>query len=359
MAQIKSLNLINFKSYSSFNKVINSKNIVLTGPNGSGKTNILEALSFFSNSKGLRSEKLNNQIKKNSNGKAVVNINLESNKLDYKLTYEVININNEIKKKFKSDEKNISQNLITKIIKFIWLSPSMDNIMYEGKSIKRKFLDKLISQYNLKFVTALNEYKTLSNERIKLLNEKKNDSWLNILESKISKILYDIYIARRSYATLINEISAQELFNFRKFIIKYKLPFEAEIKNKEICLKIIEKTILNNRSIDSLSKRNTFGINSDDISFFDIIKKSSSDLLSTGEQKSILLSIILSNCHLYKKNNQNFIMLFDEISSHIDVNNMRKFFAEIDKFDTQTWYTGTDKILFQAIENKAFFIDIG
>ena len=64
MAQIKSLNLINFKSYSSFNKVINSKNIVLTGPNGSGKTNILEALSFFSNSKGLRSEKLNNQIKK-------------------------------------------------------------------------------------------------------------------------------------------------------------------------------------------------------------------------------------------------------------------------------------------------------
>ena len=119
MAQIKSLNLINFKSYSSFNKVINSKNIVLTGPNGSGKTNILEALSFFSNSKGLRSEKLNNQIKKNSNGKAVVNINLESNKLDYKLTYEVININNEIKKKFKSDEKNISQNLITKIIKFI------------------------------------------------------------------------------------------------------------------------------------------------------------------------------------------------------------------------------------------------
>ena len=142
MAQIKSLNLINFKSYSSFNKVINSKNIVLTGPNGSGKTNILEALSFFSNSKGLRSEKLNNQIKKNSNGKAVVNINLESNKLDYKLTYEVININNEIKKKFKSDEKNISQNLITKIIKFIWLSPSMDNIMYEGKSIKRKLYSK-------------------------------------------------------------------------------------------------------------------------------------------------------------------------------------------------------------------------
>ena len=359
MAKIKSLSLINFKSYSSFSKVINSKNIVLTGPNGSGKTNILEALSFFSNSKGLRSEKLNNQIKKNSNGIAIVNINLESNNLDYKLTYEVINSNNEIKKKFKSDEKIVNQSTIRKIIKFIWLSPSMDNIMYEGKSIKRKFLDKLISQYNLNFVTLINEYKTLSNERIKILNIEKDSSWLKILESKISKIMYDIFFTRRYYASLINDISSKELFNFRKFIIKYELPFEAEIKNRDKCLKIIEDIILKNRTIDELSKRNTFGINNDDISFFDIIKKISSDLLSTGEQKSILLSIILSNCHLYKNNNQNFIMLFDEISSHIDVNNMRKFFSEIDKFDTQTWYTGTDKILFQAIENKAFFIEIG
>ena len=80
MAKIKSINLINFKSYSSFSRDVNSKNIILTGPNGSGKTNILEALSFFSNSKGLRNEKLNNQIKKNSDGKAIVNVNLESNK---------------------------------------------------------------------------------------------------------------------------------------------------------------------------------------------------------------------------------------------------------------------------------------
>lgn len=359
MAKIKSINLINFKSYSSFSRDVNSKNIILTGPNGSGKTNILEALSFFSNSKGLRNEKLNNQIKKNSDGKAIVNVNLESNKLDYKISYEIINCNNKIKKEFKSDEKIVNQNVIGKIIKFIWLSPSMDNIMYEGKSIKRKFFDKLISQYNLKFVNLLNEYKTLSNERIKLLSDERNNSWIKILENKISKILYDIFLGRRSYASLINNISAKELHNFKKFVIKYELPFESDIKNKDVCLKIIENIIMKNRTLDLVTKRNTFGINNDDISFFDIIKKVSSDLLSTGEQKSVLLSIILSNCHLYKKNNQNFIMLFDEISSHIDENNMIKFFAEIDKFDTQTWYTGTDKILFQAIENKAFFIEIG
>ena len=51
-------------------------------------------------------------------------------------------------------------------------------------------------------------------------------------------------------------------------------------------------------------------------------------------------------------------MLFDEISSHIDKSNLKKFFEEIDKFETQTWYTGNDKKSLQVIENKAFFIEI-
>ena len=82
------------------------------------------------------------------------------------------------------------------------------------------------------------------------------------------------------------------------------------------------------------------------------------DLCSTGEQKSLLLSIILSCGWIYKDEYINFILLFDEISSHIDQKNIEKFFAEVAKFETQAWYTGTDKNLFQAIENKAFFIDL-
>ena len=128
--------------------------------------------------------------------------------------------------------------------------------------------------------------------------------------------------------------------------------------NKSEALKKIENVIYKNRFIDEISKRNNFGINDDDIVIKDGKKKISSDYLSTGEQKAILLSIILSNCHLYKDNNQEFIMLFDEISSHIDKSNLKKFFEEIDKFETQTWYTGNDKNLFQVIENKAFFIEI-
>jgi len=61
---------------------------------------------------------------------------------------------------------------------------------------------------------------------------------------------------------------------------------------------------------------------------------------------------------MYKQRNIQFILLFDEISSHIDEKNMENFFIEVAKFETQAWYTGTKKNIFQVIDNKAFFIDL-
>ena len=88
------------------------------------------------------------------------------------------------------------------------------------------------------------------------------------------------------------------------------------------------------------------------------VKILNSELCSTGEQKSILLSIVLAFAWIYKQEGIQFILLFDEISSHIDEQNMENFFSEVAKFDTQAWYTGTNKKIFQVIEKKAFFIDL-
>ena len=360
MAYISKLNIVNFKSHSNFKENFkNNKNIVVIGPNGSGKTNLIESLNFFSNSKSIRGEKLTNLIKLESEGRAKVGIEISSNKNTFFLEYNLFKNNEDVTKKFCVDDKAV-KNLksINKIIKFIWLSPPMEKIMYEGKSIKRKFIDKLIAQFDENFNFSLNEYKKYTTERLMLLKEKGDEKWLSILEKKISQTIFEIFINRRIFSKKISLLSKKKLLNFRSFEIIFSNLYENYLENKSEALKNIENALYKNRYIDETSKRNNFGINDDDIVIKDEKKKISSDYLSTGEQKAILLSIILSNCHLYKDNNQEFIMLFDEISSHIDKSNLKKFFGEIDKFETQTWYTGNDKNLFQVIENKAFFIEI-
>jgi len=360
MAYISKLNIVNFKSHSNFKENLkNNNNIVIIGPNGSGKTNLIESLNFFSNSKSVRGEKLTNLIKLESEGRAKVGIEISSNKNTFFLEYNLSKNNEDVTKKFRVDDK-VVKNLksINKIIKFIWLSPPMEKIMYEGKSIKRKFIDKLIAQFDENFNSCLSEYKKYTTERLMLLKEKGDEKWLGILEKKISEAILKIFINRRLFSKKISLLSKKKLLNFRSFEIIFSNLYENYLGDKSEALKIIENTLCKNRFIDETAKRNNFGINDDDIIINDEKKKISSDYLSTGEQKAILLSIILSNCHLYKDNNQEFIMLFDEISSHIDKSNLKKFFEEIDKFETQTWYTGNDKNLFQVIENKAFFIEI-
>ena len=360
MAYISKLNIVNFKSHSNFKENLkNNNNIVIIGPNGSGKTNLIESLNFFSNSKSIRGEKLTNLIKLDSEGRANVGIEISSNRNTFFLEYNLSKNNEDVTKKFRVDDKAV-KNLksINEIIKFIWLSPPMEKIMYEGKSIKRKFIDKLIAQFDENFNFRLSEYKKYTTERLMLLKEKGDEKWLNILEKKISEAIFKIFINRRLFSKKISLLSKKKLLNFRSFEIIFSNSYENYLGDKSEALKIIENTLCKNRFIDETARRNNFGINDDDIVIKDEKKKISSDHLSTGEQKAILLSIILSNCHLYKDNNQEFIMLFDEISSHIDKSNLKKFFEEIDKFETQTWYTGNDKNLFQVIENKAFFIEI-
>jgi recombinational DNA repair ATPase RecF len=119
-----------------------------------------------------------------------------------------------------------------------------------------------------------------------------------------------------------------------------------------------EKKYFEKREIDQIIKRNSVGPQFDIFEFFNEETKLNSDLCSTGEQKKILISLILAFILLMKSKNINSILLFDEIASHIDGKNLELFFDEIAKIGMQTWYTGTNIQPFQTIENKALFVKL-
>ena len=108
-------------------------------------------------------------------------------------------------------------------INIIWLTPYMDKIMYEGQSIKRNFVDKMISQNNKFFNKTLSAYKNDIQERLSILKNSKDDKWLNIIEKKIAQNIFDIFSLRREYAKNLNQIIDEKLniSNIRKHISNF------------------------------------------------------------------------------------------------------------------------------------------
>ena len=359
MAFVENIKIHNFKSHIKFQSDLPTNHIVISGNNGIGKTNLLETLSFFSNSKGIRSNKLENFFYKDNPDKDIfVECSLKQENFSSNIAYKIYKKNNIITKDFFLDGKKISNLEINKLVNFIWLSPHMDKIMYDGSVIKRKFLDKIISNLDFNFKKNIRDFKKLADERLVLMQNQNDLKWIAILEEKMAKILFQILSERRNKISIINNISKKKLNKFREFKIIISNDQELDLENENSFIEKVKKIFFEKRNLDATIKRNSYGPSIDEIFFYDENKKLNTDLCSTGEQKSLLLSIILSCGWIYKDENINFILLFDEISSHIDKKNIEKFFAEVAKFETQAWYTGTDKNLFQAIENKAFFIDL-
>ena len=361
MALVEQIDIKNFKSHTSFQSKILSKDVVVYGNNGIGKTNLLESLSFFSNSKGMRGNKLENFFqKKNEIQSKFLKVDCWLKQKDYStnISYELINESNQVSKNFFIDSKKVSNQQVSSLVNFIWLSPHMDKIMYEGGSIKKNFIDKITSNLDLNFKKNLTDFKKLAEERVALLINNSDKKWISIVEEKMAAILYTIFIERRKKILSLNTISKNLLKSFKEFKIQIYNDLEDQLLQEKKCIEKIAKVFFDNRSLDESIKRNTFGPSIDQINFFDCNKNLNSELCSTGEQKSILLSIVLAFAWMYKQEGIEFILLFDEISSHIDEKNMGNFFQEVAKFNTQAWYTGTNKKIFQAIENKAFFIDL-
>lgn len=363
MTSIEKVYIENFKSHKNYSLYLDKKykHIVIYGKNGVGKTNLLDSLSFFSNAKGLRGSSLEEILPKDKETNSFTKIKIKIQSIDnvYDFSLKIIKEDNKLKKKILLGDKKISLADIKKHIKIIWLSPYMDKIMYEGQTLKRNFIDKMIIQNDNSFNKIIIGNKKDIAERLHVLKNAKDEKWLDILEKKIANDFYAIFVIRRQYAEELNNIISSKLKNFREVKIQYKNTlFKDLINKKDELIDLFLKELKNKRELDEITKRTNFSINSDEIIILDKKNNINTDACSTGEQKSSLLSIILANCWKLKNSNKKFILLLDEATSHIDEPNFKKLFDEVDKFETQIWYTGTNKNLFQVIENKGFFIHL-
>ena len=359
MVKIKNIEFSNFRNFKNYKTAFHNKLNILFGDNGCGKTNILEGISLIAKGRGIRNSSILNLIKKEENNFLIQN-NLEINKNNFHIQIMSEKKNDKFKKiiKINDDESKDSQDFLYKSVSYLIFIPEMERLFQSSPSYRRNFLDRLIFSGKNDYNKLVNKYKRTLIERIKILQSNKvDDHWLSHIENDISLLGLEIYNLRNSQLNYLNnELNILKKNHNFQFDVELKIKDEAfdKVMNHEIYLSILQNT----RVFDKQHGGTKFGPHKSDI--ISIINKDfEASLLSTGQQKTVVLMILLAQCNfLVNIKKINPIFLFDEIGSHLDKHNRQILLELIDRFDTQFFLTGTDKNLFSFVSTNAEFYNI-
>ena len=359
--------------------------IIITGENGSGKTNILEAVSFLTPGRGLRGarladikritpENLNDEYQPTviapvswaisaevQNGGDIIEIGTaversarETEEDDYRsFERRIVKING---------NKISSQAELGKYISAIWLTPQMDRLFRGGSQPRRSFLDRLVYAFDMEHAKRTANFEHLYKEWYRLLKEGKNDNhWLSTLEENMAGLGVAIAAARREQIAKLNtfiEHEPDDVFPSVKLELDGSIEklldtlpaVEAEDRYRQMLAKQ-RRNILYNDSVD--------GVNRTDFKVYYRRKGMPAELCSTGEQKSLLISIILaqSKCQTLHKGFAP-VLLLDEVVAHLDDVKREALLEKVRELNVQAWITSTNPELFNSLKNEAQFMEV-
>ncbi|MFN7037967.1 MAG: DNA replication/repair protein RecF [Alphaproteobacteria bacterium] len=364
---VNQLYLENFRNYKNLSLYLPSKPIVITGHNGTGKTNILESISLLSPGRGFRNVKLG-EIDRKLPGESpmawkvsalantiygpteIVTFN-ESNYTNIR-GKRIVKINNQSTK---------NQGELAEIFSVIWLTPQMDPIFLSSRSNRRKFLDRLVYNFDIAHASRVVKYENLLRERSKLLKENKYDSvWMSTIEHNIAEVAVAIACARVQTIDYLQNAINNTVSPFPKAKIFIKGDLELQVNNSPAIQleKEFKDKLLSLRSLDFYSNRTNAGIHLSDLLVYHSEKNLEAHLCSTGEQKAMLLTIILAEARCRIKRHSSVpVLLLDEVIAHLDENKREALFSDLLELKAQVFITGTDAEDFNFLKNKAEFIE--
>ena len=342
---INSLSIQNFRNHENLEIVTKKPSVVIYGKNGVGKTSILEALSIFTNGKGLRNSKLIEMIKVNEDTFCIsLNIKIEKNIfLDLCSTYSKtkktrkIYINGKEKKSFKDIKRSFPM---------LWVTPYDEKIFGGPSASRRNFIDRIVANFDLNHTTRINEYNKLLKQRSKILKENDEDKdWLNVIEDQLSKIAVSVCSSRLDIVLRLMKFLEKKSIGFPNL----RLEFLDSIENRLLIKPAldIEKELklnyLKSRKVDVLIGGSLYGCQKTELFCFNYEKNMPADMCSSGEQKLLLISIIMA-CAKALKDSTNIspIMLLDEVFTHLDSSKKRILFDELIELGSQIWITTTE-----------------
>ncbi len=363
MSFIQSLRLHYFRCYTQARiDDLSSGLIVLHGANGAGKTNVLEAISLLTPGRGLRNAALEEMQNKASPQAFAIAAQVDTGGVDVAIGTGIDPADK--KRTVRINGINVkSQMALADYLSALWLTPQMDRLFIDGSSGRRRFFDKLVFTFDPSHAGRVTRYENAMSQRSKLLREGKGDDyWLKALETQMAETGIAIAAARLDFiARLQAGIDAgdreEDLF-FPRAKLALSGTVEELLQNTPAVE--VENMLLyqlsQSRTRDAETGGASSGPHKSDLLVRFAAKDMPADQCSTGEQKALLIGLILSHARLIKSEKGDVpLLLLDEIAAHLDEKRRAALFDRLMHLGGQVWMTGTDESLFSAIARTARF----
>lgn len=331
---------------------------IITGANGSGKTNILESISLLSPGKGLKSAKFEDICRFGTDlwqtkfrlqsklGLAEIETSFFSNKKSRKLNY---------------NGSKLASSELSNLLNVIWLTPQMEGLFLGSSSERRRFLDRIVFNFDSMHVQRINKYNYYMRERSKSLSQGdyiSSGSWLNIIEEKMAIEAEKIDKARNEVISYMQEIIDNLNTQFPKARLEVSKLADDQDKWENFCDNYM-RLLANNRQKDFYSGKTSFGVHKSDLLVFHKSQNQLARFCSTGEQKALLISVVLSSIEsVYQNTSATPILLLDELFVHLDKTRKKYLSDYITCSKLQTFITTTDTIGIEELASNAHIIEL-
>lgn len=364
MPYLSSLSLTAFRNYEAAAvRDLENGFVILVGENGAGKTNCVEAVSLLSPGRGLRGASLSDCQSQRNQTSWVVGANLvdrdgDSNQLGVgrdpsRPDKKIIRYNGETVK---------SQSDLGNIMRAVWLTPQMDGLFLAGASERRRFLDRLVATFDPAHTGRLTRYEKATRQRLNLLKTatekgaKADATWLSALETVMAETGVTIAVARMEFLSRMDKHLHQSSDSpFPAAAIAWTGDVETGLKNRSALQAEddLKDRLYKSRRIDGETGRTHHGVHKTDMAVTHVQKSAAAAICSTGEQKGLLTTIILSHAQMIKaRYGTPPILIFDEIAAHFDATKRAALYDILADLGGQVWLTGQDAQAFQSIPQK-------
>lgn len=335
------LSLTDFRSYADLLIEPGRGLVILTGENGAGKTNILEAVSLLAPGRGLRGAALADMARNTGQGGFGVaaqfgEIALGTGTLAATPDRRLVRINS----------APAAANSLSEWLSVLWLTPAMDRLFIEGVAGRRRFLDRLTLALHPAHASHAARYDAAMRARNKLLGEDgpPDPAWLDALEARMAEHGAQIDRAR---ADMLASLS-------KRLAAAPESPFARPLVAIEGGEATSTSALRGSRPRDAAAGRTLAGPHRADLAVTHAGKNQPAEHSSTGEQKALLLSIVLAHADLVReRTGRPLILLLDEVAAHLDPSRRAALFDRLAAGGGQVWMTGTEPALFEAAGSAA------
>lgn len=369
MARLRRLTLSHFRSHRALTLESCGGLLALHGPNGAGKTNALEAVSLLSPGRGLRRAAPEDLVRRPEAIGWKVSSLVEGPDGPAEIETSAAP---GARREVRIDGKAAPQAALGPLLPMLWLTPAMDRLWAEGPGERRRFLDRMALAFSPGHGAAALGYETAMRERTRLLVEGPRDpAWIGALEARMAEAGAALARARAETVARLAAAMAGAETAFPRAILRIDgaseaafaaaLAAGADLDAAEAAeAGSLRARLAAGRRADAAAGRALEGPHRSDLLALHEAKGVEARLASTGEQKALLIALVLAHARALKAEaGAPPLLLLDEVAAHLDAGRRAALYDEIVALGAEAWMTGTGPELFDGLGGRGRLVALG